>query len=178
MNKKIIAVIVAILVVAAVSVFGYIKLVPNEDELYNEQMSIVLNDTKLIEKEFTNNSSLNLNNSSDVNAKIEKTTSIIDKDLKILENLNNSISNSTRKEYIGLSAEYLKEGKNMLNVVSGVMDIIEKLDKNNITVNEALSKMTDYEKQMNKTSTKLTSIEKQMKDYEKKYTFVLINASS
>lgn len=178
MEKKIILAIIIVLVVAGAGVYGYIKFVPSEDEIYNEQMSLVLKDVKVIKKELNNSESFKSSNTTMISKKIDKLTPLIDNDLEILNDLDNSISNTTRKEYISLCSDELKQDKSMIISIKDEINLLKDVNNQEITMNEALSKMADLDKKINKTQTKKQNIKKQIKEYESNYPFVLVNGTS
>ena len=57
-------------------------------------------------------------------------------------------------------------------------NIINDVKEEEMTLNEALSKMADLDKKINRTETKINSIEQEIKDYESKYSFVLVDGKS
>lgn len=178
MEKKIILAIILVLVVAGAGVYGYIKFVPSEDEIYNEQMTLILNDMKVIKKDFKTSETFKSNNTTMISEKIDKLTPRIDNDLEILNDLDNSISNTTRKEYIDLCSDELKQYKSILISIKDEINLLKDVNNQEITMNEALSKMNDLDKKINKTQSKKTKIETQIKEYENKYPFILVNGTS
>lgn len=178
MNKIVILATILVLIVAGIGVYGYIKFVPSEDEIYDEQMNIVLKDMKVIKKDLKGSESFKSNNTTVISKKIDNLTPTIDKDVEILNDLDNSISNTTRKEYISLCSDDLKQDKSILISIKDEIILLEDVNNQEITMNEALSKMADLDKKINKTQTKKANIEKQIKEYENKYPFVLVNGKS
>lgn len=178
MEKKIIVAIIAVLLVAAAGVYGYIKFVPSEDEIYSEQMNIVLNDMKVIKSNLNTINSSNSTNTSKISTKIDNTSETIDDAIKVLNDLDKSITNSTRKEYISLCNNDLKQTKTLINAKKDAIIIINDVNEEEMTLNEALSKMADLDKKINRTETKINSIEQEIKDYESKYSFVLVDGKS
>ena len=84
MNKLIILTTILVLVVAGAGIYGYVKLVPSEDEIYNEQMTLILNDMKVIKKDLKTSESFKSNNTTMISEKIDKLNPIIDNNLEIL----------------------------------------------------------------------------------------------
>ena len=85
MNKLIILTTILVLVVAGAGIYGYVKLVPSEDEIYNEQMTLILNDMKVIKKkDLKTSESFKTNNTTMISEKINKLNPIIDNNLEIL----------------------------------------------------------------------------------------------
>lgn len=178
MNKLIVLATIVVLLVAGAGVYGYIKFVPSEDEIYNTQMTIVLKDMKIIKKDLKTSESFKSNNTTMISEKIENLTPRIDNDLKILNDLDESIANTTRKEYISLCSDDLKQDKTILITIQDEINLLKDVNKQEITMNEALSKMTDLDKKINNTQTKKTKIEKEIQEYESKYPYVLVNGKS
>lgn len=178
LNKTIIIAIFAVIIVA---IAGYMVFVPNEDDIYNQQMGIVYDDLQEL------NAFLNESNTTQAvsnNAQIEEfttkadnITATADKDIELLRNLNNSISNSTRKEYIGLCVEDLELLKKSVVDLKDGLKIVKDMNGGKISASEALSKISEVDQDMNNTISQGESVENQLKDYESKYPFVLVNGS-
>ena len=93
MNKK--AILINLLViVGAISISGCLN--HNEDETYNEQMNAFYQDLKELNVTINklNSNTLNLNQAI---SEIDSANEIIDNDTQKLEDLDKSISNTTRK---------------------------------------------------------------------------------
>ena len=178
MDKIIVLATIIVLIVAGAGVYGYIKFVPSEDEIYNEQMNSVLKDAKVIKKELNESESFKSSNTSVIDEKIDKLNPLIDSDLKILDELDESISNTKRKEYIELYSDDLKQDKSMLIYIRDEINLLKDVNNQEMTMNEALSEMNDLDKKINQTQAKKVNIEKQIKEYETNYPFVLVNGTS
>ena len=178
MNKIIILATILVLIIAGAGIYGYIKFVPSEDEIYNEQMTLILKDIKIIKKDLKTSESFKTNNTTMISEKIDKLNPIIDNDLEILNELDNSISNTTRREYIDLCSDELKQDKTILIHIQDEINLLKDVNNQEITMNEALSKINDIDKKINQTQTRKAGIEKEIKEYESKYPFVLVNGTS
>lgn len=117
------------------------------------------------------------NNSTDelINT-IDNTNAMIDNDTKKLKELSESISNTTRKEYIGICVEELDEIENYMNVTKEVLTTVKDIADGKIE-GDLISKMDELSKKAEKIDKDLKIIDKKRVDFEKKYTFVLINGT-
>lgn len=77
-------------------------------------MNQILKDAKLIKKELNETKSYKTSNTTIINKKIDKLNPIIDNDLKIINKIDETISNTTHKKYINLYSDTLKQNKTIL----------------------------------------------------------------
>lgn len=181
MNKKIIA-ISLLVIVAAISVSGCLG--PNEDEVYNEKMTEIYNDMDALNETLkeTNNAET-VANTADSNyikemiSTCDNVTIIIDNDTQKLKELNETISNTTRKDYLGICADELTKLNEMINVTKELFTLINDYNNKKVTINEVQSKYNKIDSKVQKISKKMEELDEKRLDYEKKYPFVLINGT-
>lgn len=173
-QKKLILGIVGIIAVLAIALVAYMVLFPDEETIYNNNMAQVSIDMQTIENQsktlnFGNNSEPTVEQCDQMISLIDNMTEVINNDTKILVDLNKSVENQTRKEYIGAILEYFnqtqsgiddikalatafkdyKSGKigksEAYNKISPLMPKIDKMDKDsNQTVNKIIKMENDY----------------------------------
>lgn len=178
MNKKIMA-IGLLVIVAAISISGCLG--PNEEELYNQKMTEISQDFVKINETLNESSETFINSYSNNSTEelintIDNTNAMIDNDTKKLKELNESISNTTRKEYISICVEELEEMEKYMNVAKEVLTTVKDIADGKIE-GDLLSKIDELSKNAEKIDKDLKLIDKKRVDFEKKYTFVLINGT-
>lgn len=178
MDKKIIIGAIVAVIIIVLAVF---MLMPNEDAIYNEKMSIVYDDITQLEA-FLNesNSTQAVSNNAQMElflTQADNITAVADKDITELTELNKSITNTTRKEYIGLCIQDLELAKQAVVLIKDGINTVKDMNDNKITPAQALEKINTMEKDLNKSISDASGIENQMRDYEAKYPFVLINGT-
>lgn len=177
MNKKIMA-ISLLVIVAAISISGCLG--PNEDELYNEKMTEINQDMVKINKTLDESSqafnSDNNNSTDELMNAIDTANAMIDNDTGKLKELNESISNTTRKEYIGICVDELEEMKEYLNVAKDALTIVKDVTAGKME-GDLISKVSELTNKADEANKNLETLDEKRLDFEKKYTFVLINGT-
>ena len=178
MKKKIMA-ISLLVIVAAISISGCLG--PNEDELYNEKMAEINQDMVKINKTLDESSqafvnSDNNNSADELMNTIDTTNAMIDNDTEKLKELNESITNTTRKEYIGICVDELEVMKKYLNIAKDALTIVKDVTDGKIE-GDLISKVGELANKADEADKNLETLDKKRLDFEKKYTFVLINGT-
>ena len=175
MDKRIVLVSLLV-IVGAVSISGCLG--SNEEQKYNEQMTLVYNDISgSIE---TTKSIDNVKTNEDCDKLIStytKVGEVYENDTKILTELSNSINNDTRKEYIKLCMDEIKLASDESKMMIDLGETIKKANDNQIPENEAVVKVTDIKSKLSKSGIAINETNKKLEEYEGKYPFVLINGT-
>lgn len=172
MNKKIIL-ISLLVIVSAISISGCLEY--NEDGKYNEKMSIISHDLKELNNIMNN---INSGNNSDVSSEIDLAITILDNDTQILNDLNNTITNDTRKEYINLWINYMEVSKKSYLELKNVTTLIKTYNDKNTTLSDVMDKIKNSYKLMDGYDKETSSIMEKIKEYDNKYPIVLINGTT
>lgn len=106
-----------------------------------------------------------------------KVVKVCDNDTKILTELNDSISNDTRKEYIKLCIDELQYSIDAGNLLIERAETFKKYNSKNITISELSNKISTLDKKLNNLTISRNDTSKKADEYEKKYPFVLINGT-
>lgn len=172
MNKKIIL-ISLLVIVSAISISGCLEY--NEDGNYNEKMSIINHDLKELNNIMNN---INSGNNSDVSSEIDLAITILDNDTQILNDLNNTITNNTRKEYITLWINYMEVSKKSYLELKNVTNLIKTYNDKNTALSDVMDKIKNSYKLMDGYDKETSSIMEKIKEYDDKYSIVLINGTT
>lgn len=175
MNKK--AVFISLLVIiSAISVSGCLEST-NEDDVYNEEMSAISQDLKEL------NETMNKINSNDTDItstldEIDFAITLLDNDSQKLKDLNKTITNITRKEYIELWINYIETSKMSYIELKNTTNLIKNYKSLNMTPKEVMKIIENSYKLLDKYNKNAKSTEEQIKDYENKNPIVLINGTT
>lgn len=96
------------------------------------------------------------------------------KDIEILKDLNNSVSNSIRKEYIGMCIEDLEKLNVLGDKINETNSIVNDMTNNKISVSEGTSKLTTLEKEVTQITIEANDLEKKIEDFEKEHSDELL----
>lgn len=172
MNKKIIL-ISLIVIVSAISISGCLEY--NEDDNYNTKMSIISHDLKELNNIMNK---INSGNDSDVDSQIDLAIAILDNDTQILNDLNNTITNNARKEYITLWVNYMEVSKKSYLELKNVTNFIKTYKDTNMTLSDVMDKIENSYKLMDGYDRETSSIMEKINEYDDKYPIVLINGTT
>ena len=103
---------------------------------------------------------------------------IIDNDSQILNDLNNTITNNTRKEYITLWINYMEVSKKSYLELKNVTNLIKTYNDKNTTLSDVMDKIKNSYKLMDGYDKETNSIMEKIKEYDDKYPIVLINGTT
>lgn len=179
-KKKLLYIVIAIIIVATIGIVAYTTFIPNEDRLWDEKMSLIDGDVKNISEEIEKRTN---DNSSEYNQKMIKDIEVMcnminnktDEDLKILNELNNSITDPIRKEYLGLGKqdiEYLREFSNLMTKIN---NLEKDFNDDKISISEFTNKSSEFETEYNTLIKNIDNNEQKLKEYEDKYPQVSYN---
>ncbi|AWX32327.1 hypothetical protein [Methanosphaera sp. BMS] len=170
-QKKLILGIVGIIVVLALALVAFMVLFPDEETVYNEKMAQVSIDMETIENQ---TKALNINESAEPTVEqcdqmislADNMSEVIKNDTEILVDLNNSVKNQTRKEYIGAILEYFNQTQSGIDDYKEVFNAFKDYKSGKIGQSEAFNKITQIapkfekkDKDMNQTVNKITKME-------------------
>lgn len=176
MNKKSI-VISLLVIISAITVSGCLE-PTNEDDIYNEEMENIKQDLKEVDEVMNKINSANNSDISSTLSEIDFAITTLDNDSKKLEDLNNSVTNTTRKEYIGLWIKYIEISKKSYVELKNVTNLIKNYNNTNMSLNEVMSIIENSYKIMSKYDEDAKSIEEKIKECENKTSIVLINGTT
>lgn len=171
-QKKLILGIIGAIVILAIAVVAYTALFPDEETIYNEKMALIAVDMEKLE-----NQSKELNSSSNAELTVEETdkalslidnmTTVIKNDTEILTDLNKSISNQTRKDYITTIIDYFNQTQSGIDDIKEMMNDYKDYKSGKLSqsefinnVNQVTPKLEKKDKDMNKTVEKIVQMEK------------------
>lgn len=176
MNKKSI-VISLLVIISAITVSGCLE-PTNEDDIYNEEMENIKQDLKEVDEVMNKINSANNSDISSTLSEIDFAITTLDNDSKKLEDLNNSVTNTTRKEYIGLWIKYIEISKKSYVELKNVTNLIKNYNNTNMSLNEVMSIIENSYKIISKYDEDAKSIEEKIKECENKTSIVLINGTT
>lgn len=176
MNKK--SILISLLVIiSAITVSGCLE-PTNEDDIYNEEMENIKQDLKEVDEVVNKINSANNSDISSTLSEIDFAITTLDNDSQKLENLNNTVTNTTRKEYIGLWINYIETSKKSYVELRNVTNLIKNYNNTNMSQNEVMNIIENSYKIMSKYNKDAKSIEEKIKEYENKTSIVLINGTT
>lgn len=172
-QKKLILGIVGIVVVFALALVAFMVLFPDEETVYNEKMAQVSIDMETIENQskalnFDENTEPTVEECDQVISLTNNMSEMIKNDTEILVDLNNSIENQTRKEYIGAIIEYFNQTQSEIDDVKELANTLKDSKSGKISQSEAYNKISQIfprfdkkDKDMNQTLDKIIKMEKE-----------------
>lgn len=172
-QKKLILGIVGIVVVLALALVAFMVLFPDEETVYNEKMAQVSIDMETIENQskalnFDENTEPTVEECDQVISLTNNMSEMIKNDTEILVDLNNSIENQTRKEYIGAIIEYFNQTQSEIDDVKELANTLKDSKSGKISQSEAYNKISQIfprfdkkDKDMNQTLDKIIKMEKE-----------------
>lgn len=170
-QKKLILGIIGIIVVIALALVAFTVLFPDEETVYNEKMAQVSLDMEMLENQ---SNALNFNTTAEPTVEqcdqmislADNMSEVIKNDTEVLVDLNKSVENQTRKEYIGAILEYFNETQSGIDDVKEIANIFKDYKAGKIGQSEAMNKMSPImpklekkDKDMNQTIDKITKLE-------------------
>ena len=170
-QKKLILGIIGIIVVIALALVAFTFIFPDEETVYNEKMAQVSIDMETIENQskvlnFNDTAEPTVEQCDQVISLSNNMSEMINNDTEILLDLNQSVENQTRKEYIGAILEYFNQTQSSVDDVKKIATTFKDYKAGTIgqseamnTMGQVLPKLDKKDADMNQTLAKITKME-------------------
>jgi hypothetical protein len=170
-QKKLILGIIGIIVVIALALVAFTFIFPDEETVYNEKMAQVSIDMETIENQskvlnFNDTAEPTVEQCDQVISLSNNMSEMITNDTEILLDLNQSVENQTRKEYIGAILEYFNQTQSSVDDVKKIATTFKDYKAGTIgqseamnTMGQVLPKLDKKDADMNQTLAKITKME-------------------